>query len=102
MGGFGSFVGFGARMIFPGPMSMADPHVATALVKKRAELSGDIEATQAKLRQMILDLESLDKTLLMFHPDYKIECIKPKAEDRSKRGEMSRIIPGYCGNQRNR
>ena len=77
---------------------MADPHVVTALVKRRAELSGDIETTQAKLRQMILDLESLDKTLLMFDPNYKIECIKPKAfrppEDWSKRGEMTRIILG--------
>jgi len=79
-------------------MTMADPHVVTALVKRRAELSGDIETTQAKLRQMILDLESLDKTLLMFDPNYKIECIKPKAfrppEDWSKRGEMTRIILG--------
>lgn len=77
---------------------MAEPHVVSALAKKRAELSGDIETTQAKLRQMILDLESLDKTLLMFDPDYKIECIKPKAfrppADWSKRGEMTRIILG--------
>jgi hypothetical protein len=58
---------------------MAEPHVITALAKKRAELSGDIETTQAKLRQMILDLESLDKTLLMFDPDYRIETIRPKA-----------------------
>ena len=77
---------------------MAEPHVISALAKKRAELSGDIETTQAKLRQMILDLESLDKTLLMFDPDYRIETIKPKAfrppEDWSKRGEMTRIILG--------
>ena len=75
---------------------MAELHVVSALVKKRAELSGDIETTQSKLRRMILDLESLDKTLLMFDPDYKIECIKPKAfrppEDWSKRGEMTRIL----------
>lgn len=73
-------------------------HVISGLVKRRAELSGDIEATQAKLRQMIVDLESLDRTLLMFDPEYKIECIKPKAfrppEDWSKRGEMTRIILG--------
>ncbi|AGK59547.1 hypothetical protein HYPDE_39393 [Hyphomicrobium denitrificans 1NES1] len=77
---------------------MAEPHVVSALAKKRAELSGDIETTQAKLRQMILDLESLDKTLLMFDPDYRIETIRPKAfrppEDWSKRGEMTRIILG--------
>lgn len=77
---------------------MADPHVITALVKKRSELSGDIETTQKRLQQMILDLERLDATLLMFDPDYKIETIKPKAfrppENWSRRGEMSRRILG--------
>lgn len=77
---------------------MADPHVITALVKRRSELSGDIEATQKKLQQMIIDLEHLDRTLLMFDPDYRIETIKPKAfrppEDWSKRGQMSRMILG--------
>jgi hypothetical protein len=36
----------------------------------------------------------LDKTLLMFDPDYQVDAIKPKAfrppEDWSKRGEMTR------------
>lgn len=77
---------------------MADPHVITALVKRRAELSGDIEATHTKLKQMILDLEHLDRTLLMFDPDYRIETIKPKAfrppDDWAKRGEMTRLILG--------
>lgn len=77
---------------------MAEPHVVSALVKKRAELAGDIDTAQAKLRQMILDLESLDKTLLMFDPSYQIASIKPKAfrppEDWSKRGEMTRLILG--------
>ena len=50
---------------------MADPHVITALVKRRSELSGDIETTQKKLQQMIVDLEHLDQTLLMFDPDYR-------------------------------
>ncbi|CFX06897.1 conserved protein of unknown function [Candidatus Filomicrobium marinum] len=77
---------------------MAEPHVITALAKKRAELSGDIERTQIELRKMILDLERLDATLLMFDPDYEIASIKPKAfrppEDWSKRGEMTRLILG--------
>lgn len=50
---------------------MSEPHVIHALVRKRAELSGDIETTQAALRKMILDLEYLDRTLLMFDPDYR-------------------------------
>lgn len=75
---------------------MADPHVITALVKKRALLAGDIENAHAQLRQMILDLENLDATLRLFDPDYQVEAIKPKAfrppKDWSNRGEMSRII----------
>lgn len=77
---------------------MADPHVITALSKKRAELSGDIERTQIRLRQLILDLEKLDATLLMFDPEFDLPSIKPKTfrppEDWSKRGEMTRLILG--------
>lgn len=77
---------------------MADPHVITALVKRRSELSGDIENTHERLKNMIRDLESLDKTLLMFDPDYKIETIRPKAfrppDDWARRGQMTRLILG--------
>ena len=66
--------------------------------KRRAQLAGDIESTQARLHQMILDLEHLDQTLMMFDPSYEIASIKPKAfrppADWSKRGEMTRLILG--------
>lgn len=75
---------------------MAEPHVITALVKRRASLAGEIEATHERLRQMVLDLENLDATLRLFDPDYQVEAIRPKAfrppKDWSNRGEMSRII----------
>jgi hypothetical protein len=75
---------------------MAEPHVLTALVKKRAELAGDIERTQTDLQRMIRDLENLDATILLFDADYQIESIKPKTfrppSDWSKRGQMTRII----------
>ena len=71
-------------------------YVIHALVAKRAELSGDIENTHNALKRMIQELEHLDKTLLMFDPDYQVVAIKPKAfrplEDWSKRGEMTRRI----------
>jgi hypothetical protein len=71
-------------------------YVIHALVTKRAELSGDIENTHNALKRMIQELEHLDKTLLMFDPNYQVEAIKPKAfrppEDWSKRGEMTRRI----------
>ncbi len=75
---------------------MAEPHVISALVKKRADLTGEIERTHQHLRQMVLDLENLDATILMFDSSYQVESIKPKAfrppKDWAKRGEMTRII----------
>ena len=35
---------------------MADPHVLTGLISKRAEIAGQIEHTQDKLRQLVIDL----------------------------------------------
>ena len=74
---------------------MADPHVVTALVKKRAELAGEIEATHERLRQMLADLENIDATLVLFDADYQVETIRPKAfrppSDWSNRGEMTRM-----------
>ncbi len=71
-------------------------YVVTGLAKRRAELTGEIESTHDRLRQMVQDLEHLDATILQFDPDYEIEAIKPKAfrppKDWSRRGEMTRII----------
>ncbi len=73
-----------------------DTFVISGLVRKRAELAGDIENAQAKLQQMIADLENLDRTILLFDGDYQVSAIKPKGfrppEDWAQRGEMSRII----------
>jgi hypothetical protein len=69
--------------------------VIAGLVKRRAELAGDIEKAHEALRAMVLDLENLDATILQFDPDFKVETIKPKAfrppKDWSNRGQMTRI-----------
>lgn len=71
-------------------------HVISGLVRKRAELAGEIEATHKRLSQMIADLGNLDATILMFDPQFEIDGIRPKAfrppEDWSKRGEMARAV----------
>ena len=58
--------------------------------------AGDIENTHEALRKMVLDLESLDATIVQFDPDFKVETIKPKAfrppKDWSNRGQMTRIV----------
>jgi hypothetical protein len=69
--------------------------VVSGLIKRRAELAGDIEKAHESLRRMVLDLENLDATILQFEPDFRVEAIKPKAfrppKDWSNRGEMTRI-----------
>src|ERR1700731_1279783 len=70
--------------------------VLSGLVKRRAQLAGDIENTHEALRKMVLDLESLDAAIVQFDPHNRVESIKPKAfrppKDWSNRGQMSRII----------
>ena len=53
--------------------------VLNGLVKRRAQLAGDIENTHEALRKMVLDLESLDATIVQFDPDFQVETTKPKA-----------------------
>jgi hypothetical protein len=78
---------------------------STGLVKRRAQLAGDIENTHETLRKMVLDLESLDATIVQFDPDFQVETIKPEAfrppRDWSNRGHMNRIIPECFGRRQN-
>lgn len=71
-------------------------YVLTGLIKRRAELTGEIESTHERLRKMVDDLENLDATIRQFSPDFQVETIRPKAfrppKDWANRGQMSRII----------
>lgn len=75
---------------------MMTDYVLTGLVKRRAQLTGDIQRTHDALRKMVADLESLDATIRQFDPSHNVEAIRPKAfrppKDWANRGEMSRII----------
>ncbi|HEY3778268.1 MAG TPA: hypothetical protein VGL35_09430 [Rhizomicrobium sp.] len=70
--------------------------IVMGLMKRRAKLTHDIEETHERLRQMVVDLENLDATLLQFDPKLEIETIRPRAfrppKDWAKRGEMMRLI----------
>jgi hypothetical protein len=57
---------------------MAETHVLSALLDKRAELAGKIEFVQTELRQLIIDLDNLDATIRLFDPEIDLEAIKPK------------------------
>ena len=70
--------------------------ILSGLVKRRADLAGEVERTHERLRQLVNDLENLDATILQFDPDHEIEAIRPKAfrppADWANRGEMSRLV----------
>jgi len=71
-------------------------YMLTGLVKKRAEISGQLANMHDTVAKLLRDLEHLDATIKLIAPDYEPEGIAPKLfrppEDWSKRGQMSRMI----------
>jgi hypothetical protein len=57
---------------------MAESHVVSALVEKRAEIAGFICRTEQQLEQFRADLMHLDATLRLFAPDVEPETIRAK------------------------
>jgi hypothetical protein len=46
------------------------------LIAKRAEIAGQIEHTQDKLRQLVIDLDHIDSAIHIFDPSIELEEIK--------------------------
>lgn len=71
-------------------------YVLNGLIKRRAELAGEIEALHDKLHKMLADLETLDQALSIFDPTLPVETIKPRAfrppSDWAEYGQMTRIV----------
>src|SRR6187551_692853 len=71
--------------------------VCTALIRKRAEMAGEVEATQQRLHQMRADLAHLDAAIRIMSPDTDPEAIRPKKPSRNGcdwfgRGELARMV----------
>lgn len=67
----------------------------SGLLRKRSELAGEIEATQDRLRQLLIDLDSIDHTIRVFDPDIDLRDVRPKPmppRQGAAQGEMTRII----------
>lgn len=70
-------------------------HVLSGLLRKRAEIAGELQAAQAAVRQHIIDLDAVDATIRLFSPNIELEDIRPKplpARHAAYKGEVSRII----------
>ena len=68
---------------------MAESHVVTGLVAKRAELAGQIETCRRELEHLEADVGHLDGAIKLFAPDYKLENnrAKPIPLPTSQRGQ---------------
>jgi hypothetical protein len=60
-------------------------------------LAGQLEHHQAKVRQLMIDLDAIDQALRLFKPDIELEAIKPKPmppRHAAYKGEVARIVLG--------
>ena len=75
---------------------MGEPHVVSALVRKRSELAGEIAAAEKRLVQLRADLSHVDAVLRLFDADAEPEAIRPKLPRRRTRwfadGELPRRV----------
>ena len=83
---------------------MAEPHVLTGLIAKRFEIAGQIEHTQDKLRQLVIDLDHIDAAIHIFDPSIELEEIKARPvppRHQAFKGEVTRIVLALSGTPRN-
>jgi len=70
-------------------------HVFPTLVKRRAELAGDLDKLQGQIQQLHADLASLEAVIRQFDPDYRLDTIRPKyrrAATAAEHGSISRTV----------
>ena len=57
---------------------MAETHVISALVEKRARLKGEVEARRYQIMRLEIEIAHVDATIRMFKPSYDIDKIATK------------------------
>src|SRR3712207_9188695 len=67
---------------------MENSYVLPGLVKRRASLAGELEAAQAKVRQLHADIAALDAVIRQYDPAYPVDAIATK-RPRSATGEVT-------------
>ena len=70
-------------------------HVPTGLIRKRAEIAGELEALQARVADTFASLEGLDTAIRLFAPDAELDGIAPRrplVRLAALPGQTSRVI----------
>ncbi len=75
---------------------MAESHVVSGLVHKRAELAGQIDHHRQEMTRLLEVVDQLDATIRLFDPDYPIGWIRAKRYRPRQRffhpGECQRLV----------
>jgi len=74
---------------------MENEHVIAGLIRKRAEIAGHLEAAQATVRQLVIDIDNVDATIRLFAPDTDLAAIRPKPfppRHSALKGDLARSI----------
>lgn len=77
------------------PADTDHPNVLHALVRKRAEVAGQIEHNQLALRKLIAELDHIDATIRIFEPSIDVGQIPSKPvppRHAAFKGEVTRIV----------
>ncbi len=71
------------------------PNTVSALLRKRAQIAGEVEHYNSLVRQKLIDLDALDQTIRIFRPDIDLEDVRPKPfppRHAAYKGEVSRVV----------
>ncbi len=72
---------------------MAQEHVIYALVRKYAELAGQLKKLNAETAELAAQLEHVRATILIFQPGYRVKSIAPKRpKAKSSYGTKGKLI----------
>ena len=78
----------------PAVLDTSNP-VLSGLIRKRAELAGELEALHARIPALVAALNSVDTIIRLFSPDLPLEEIAPKRtrpRHAARPGQISRVI----------
>lgn len=77
------------------PPGADQPNVLHALTRKRAEIAGQIEHNQLRLRQLVVEIDHIDAAIRIFNPNIDIGSIRPKPvppRHAAFKGEVTRLV----------
>ena len=70
------------------------PNVLHVLIRKRAEILGEMDSRQVELQRLASELESIDATILIFDPEFDVRRIAKKKPVKlsHERFSVSRVV----------